>query len=128
MRACPICRSLSAVKAPRAVVSFVVSPLPGTRPRWSRPMSWPPAQEVPYPARVRFYDKHGHTYWPDVVVDPAQESAVPVLALPRREVWMRQVWKRDRQAHRQKVRRQVAARVAALEAEIEKLKRERGAT
>lgn len=89
-------------------------------------MVWPPAQEVPYPARVRFFDKEEHCYWADVVVDPEDPAAVPALRLPRREVWMREVWKRDRKVHRQKVRRSLGQRVAELQAEIEKLKRERG--
>lgn len=91
-------------------------------------MPWPPEQETPYPARVRLLDQEERTRWASIVVDPtlpdAEEEVVPM----RLERALRAKWLRKYKARHARIRGALAQRVADLEAEIEKLKRERGGT
>ncbi len=129
MRAPPICQSLRGIKTPKAVAFYAVSPVTGGRPRWSPAQPWPPAQEVPHPARVRFYDKGMTARWADVVIDRSRAGAEDSVALPRKAEHLRRVNReRMRRLMRKKRARpveQVQERVARLEAEVAAMKAER---
>lgn len=122
MRACPLVRSLRGVSTPKTVAFYAVSPVTGGRPRWSGAQPWPPAQEVPYPARVRFYDKGMASRWADVVIDRASAEAEASIVLPKKEAQRRRAWAADRKKQRQRARRHLQERVERLERELAAMK------
>lgn len=127
MRASPICRSLRGIETPKSVALYAVSDVTGKvgrpgRPKWSQRLPWPPAQEIPYPARVRFFDKEGRGLWADVIIDPTHAAAEDRLQLPRIEIQRRRVWHAQRQRGRQRAKRRLWERVERLEAEVAAMK------
>jgi hypothetical protein len=122
-----VCKTLGGIVFPNGAVFYQVSPVKEGRPSWSPACPLPPAQEIPYPSKVRFLDKRRICRWGFVLVDPSHPDSRPHVLTPSRQEYRQQTareWARRAVARGKRSR--LRDEVDVLRAEVERLKAERG--